>query len=575
MADIERLNNSGGNRIESPEPERLTSPPSRVQLAALMSEAEESAPHTQSIRFILGGVSKYFLTVTYLTKMDAQPTWVLSSESDANNPPDVFWSIETENPEQIYNLILKRARSALNISAADPGPVSAQPAKPAPREGKAGTVEKPIPLPPSTPRREPGDTLHFFLNRYKAICEIGAGGMSRVYKAEDTKDGKLVAVKVLHPHLLHEGHSKRSTKRFEQEFKATMALGHDNIVRVYDYGFTSEGIPVMVMEFIDGHSLEQLLRADSRLRLSQFLTTFYQTCAALHHAHVRGVIHRDVKPSNIMMAKNDQNVKIVKLLDFGIAKVLREEDDDSKQKLTNTGDVFGSPYYMSPEQCKGETLDARSDIYSLGCVMYQSLMGKRPFEGENAYKTIYMHVNVKPTPFADLRVDISLPPALEAIVMKCLEKMPSKRYQTVMELSLELQRLAQQVNQETKENQPWRTRQTQSGTFYAISPTTGKETPANVSSVLKLLHKAGLVADSDYNTILAMQGPSSEAEAGKYLVSNNIIDNKTLHAAVQVQALIEKQSLKPEKAIIALHYCQRSRIGLEEALDELGWKIGV
>lgn len=550
--------NYSEKRIESPEPERLTTPPSRVQLAALMSEAEESSPHTQSIRFILGGAARYFLTVTYLNRMEGSPTWVLSSESAGNEPGDVFWSIETENPEQIYNLILKRARAVSANQAIE--------------KKDSKTIERPR---PSNVEREEKSAL--FLNRYKAICEVGAGGMSRVFKAEDTKDGKLVAVKVLHPHLLHEGHSKRSTKRFEQEFKATMALGHDNIVRVHDYGFTSDGIPVMVMEYLDGHSLEQLLRADSRLRLSQFLTTFYQTCSALHHAHSRGVIHRDVKPSNIMMVKNEQNVKIVKLLDFGIAKVLREEDDDddSNQKLTNTGDVFGSPYYMSPEQCKGETLDARSDIYSLGCVMYQSLMGKRPFEGENAYKTIYMHVNVKPTPFADLRVDISLPPALEAVVMKCLEKMPSKRYQTVMELSLDLQRLAQQANQEQKENQPWRTRQTQSGTFYAISPSTGKEAPANVGAVLKLLHKAGLVGESDYNKAMALQGPQAEGEAGKYLVSNNILDNKTLHAAVQVQALIEKQALKTEKAIIALHYCQRSRIGLDEALDELGWKIGV
>lgn len=550
--------NYSEKRIESPEPERLTAPPSRVQLAALMSEAEESSPHTQSIRFILGGTSRYFLTVTYLNRMEGSPTWVLSSESASGEPGDVFWSIETENPEQIYNLILKRARAVSANQSVE--------------KKETKTVERPKPS-----HSEPEEKSALFLNRYKAICEVGAGGMSRVFKAEDTKDGKLVAVKVLHPHLLHEGHSKRSTKRFEQEFKATMALGHDNIVRVHDYGFTSDGIPVMVMEYLDGHSLEQLLRADSRLRLSQFLTTFYQTCAALHHAHSRGVIHRDVKPSNIMMVKNEQNVKIVKLLDFGIAKVLREEDDDddSNQKLTNTGDVFGSPYYMSPEQCKGETLDARSDIYSLGCVMYQSLMGKRPFEGENAYKTIYMHVNVKPTPFADLRVDISLPPALESVVMKCLEKMPSKRYQTVMELSLELQRLAQQATLEQKENQPWRTRQTQSGTFYAISPTTGKEAPANVGAVLKLLHKAGLVGESDYNKAMALQGPQAEGEAGKYLVSNNILDNKTLHAAVQVQALIEKQALKTEKAIIALHYCQRSRIGLDEALDELGWKIGV
>mgnify|MGYP000057696244 CR=1 FL=1 len=205
--------NYSEKRIDSPDNERLTTPPSRVQLAALMSEAEELSPHTQSIRFILGGSARYFLTVTYLSRMEGQPTWVLSSESEGNGPEDVFWSIETENPEQIYNLILKRARNVAANQAVE--------------KKDTKTVERPKPS-----HNEQDEKSALFLNRYKAICEVGAGGMSRVFKAQDTKDTKLVAVKVLHPHLLHEGHSKRSTKRFEQEFKATMALGHDNIVRV-------------------------------------------------------------------------------------------------------------------------------------------------------------------------------------------------------------------------------------------------------------------------------------------------------------------------------------------------------
>ncbi|MBK9143064.1 MAG: serine/threonine protein kinase [Candidatus Melainabacteria bacterium] len=550
-----------GQNTERPDTDvridRITAPPSRVQLAALMSEAEESAPHSQEIRFSLPDGSIYLLTVTYLSRIEGEPTWVLSTEDQ--DPPVVFWSIETENPEQIYNLIIKRARNPF------PKPTNTNPDLEAIPESKKPTHEGLPRLP------QPQPSGYSFNDRYEVIEEVGCGGMSRVYRARDRKTDKEVAVKVLHPHLMREGSAKNPKKRFEQEFKATMALAHPNIVAVKDHGFTADGLPFMVMEYIDGNSLEQLLRAHNRLRLSQFLTVFYQTCRALSHAHVRGVIHRDVKPSNIMMVKTEQNVNIVKLLDFGIAKIHRETDEESLQKLTQTGDVFGSPYYMSPEQCRGESLDARSDIYSLGCVMYQAITGKRPFEGENAYKTIYMHVNIRPLRFGDIRPDLSIPPKLEKIILKCLEKEPRNRYQTSEELSLEIERLAQEVSSEDEES--WITRQTGSGTFYAVHPSTGKEEPANVASVLKLLLKAGIISNDEYAKASNQENPQA-VEVGTSLVKEGLIDNKTLHAAVQCQALIEKGNLKIEKAIIALHYCQRSRIGLDEALDELGWKTG-
>ncbi len=544
-----------GQSPDTGEPEKsieagLQSPPGRSHLASLMSSAAESPPHSQLVRFSLADGSRYLLTVTCLTK-DSEPMWVLSTDDE--EPPTVFWSISTENPEQIYNLLLRRARNP-----------SQRPSKPLidtdEEHLQQGGAEA------TSNHGACGSSGQIFLNRYEVIDEIGCGGMSRVYKAQDKKQDRLVAVKVLHPHLISENRvrKKKPEKRFEQEFKATMALGHQNIVGVYDYGFTNEGLPFMVMEYIAGQSLEQLLRDQQKLKLTYFLTIFYQVCSALSHAHIRGVIHRDVKPSNIMLVKTN-NVELVKLLDFGIAKI-EPHGEETPQKLTQTGDVFGSPYYMSPEQCKGGTLDARSDIYSLGCVMYQAITGKRPFEGDNAYKTIYMHVNVKPTAFALARPDSSVPPTLETIVMKCLEKEPHMRYQTAQHLSLDLQKLSSQDEQE----EDYITKQTRSGTFYAISPNTGKEQPANFLSVVKLLRQAGLISDSEFHKA-SLLDDAKRSELGQQFVSNGVIDNKTLHSAVQCQSLIERQILKVEKAIIALHYCQRMRISLEEALEELGW----
>lgn len=529
-------------------------PPSRAQLALLMAQAEESSPHSEFVKFELSDHSEYLLTVTYLIP-GIEPTWVLSTEGE--DPPVVFWSVTTENPEQIYNLVQKRVR---NPSI-----------RPAPQRNLGDTNEDHNKGPIQSQAPEIVSTKspeHLFLDRYEVIEEIGCGGMSRVYKAKDRKQDRMVAVKVLHPHLLSENKvkKKKPEKRFQQEFKATMALAHLNIVAVIDHGETSEGLPFMVMEYIDGPSLEQIFRDQGRLKLSHFMTIFYQVCSALSHAHIRGVIHRDVKPSNIMLVKTAQNVELVKLLDFGIAKI-EPQGDEIQQKLTQTGDVFGSPYYMSPEQCKGIPLDARSDIYSLGCVMYQAVTGKRPFEGDNAYKTIYMHVNIKAAPFSATRPESSIPADLEAIIMKCLEKEPHMRYQTAQALSLDLQKVARG----DRDEEDYITKQTRSGTFYAVHPNTGKEQPANFLSIIKLLAQAGLITEAEVHKAVALD-ERGRSELGNYLVASGIIDGKTLHSAVQLQGMLERDVIKLEKAIIALHYCQRSRISLEEALEELGWK---
>jgi len=550
------LNNTAGQTPDGESANKRAeggkAPPNRAQLAALMAQAEESSPHSELVRFELSDGSEYLLTVTYLIP-GIEPTWVLSTEGE--DPPVVFWSVTTENPEQIYNLVQKRARNP-----------SLRPTVPKPLVDTDEDHDAHAQAQHASEQQNKSEVV--FLDRYEVIEEIGCGGMSRVFKAHDRKQDRMVAVKVLHPHLLSENkiRKKKPEKRFQQEFKATMALAHLNIVAVFDHGETAEGLPFMVMEYIDGPSLEQIFKDQGRLKLSHFMTIFYQVCSALSHAHIRGVTHRDVKPSNIMLVKTAQNVELVKLLDFGIAKI-EPHGEETPQKLTQTGDVFGSPYYMSPEQCKGSALDARSDIYSLGCVMYQAVTGKRPFEGDNAYKTIYMHVNIKATPFGVARPESTIPQELEHIIMKCLEKEPHMRYQTAQALSLDLQKLARG----DRDEEDYITKQTRSGTFYAVHPNTGREQPANFLSVIKLLKQAGLISDVELQKAIGMD-ERGRSELGNYLVASGIIDGKTLHSAVQLQGMLERDVMKVEKAIIALHYCQRSRISLEEALEELGWK---
>ncbi len=546
------INDSPAQVTDYEEEESRASTPSRSRLSDLMAAAEKSSPQSQSVRFNLSDGSKYLLTVTYLSRVGVEPTWVLSTEEE--DPPIVFWSVTTENPEQIHNLLLKRARNP-----------STRPSK-KPQETSDDLLAARQVSVTSKPEQEG----YRFLDRYRVIEEVGCGGMSRVYKAFDEKENMVVAVKVLHSHLVgpETDKSKKSQKRFEQEIKASIALAHDNIVKVYGIGYTKkESLPFMIMEHIEGRSLDDVLKEDSRLRLSHFWTVFYQTCRALSHAHSKGIVHRDVKPSNIMLVKTAQHVELVKLLDFGIAKI-DPKGDETPQKLTQTGDVFGSPYYMSPEQAKGELLDARSDIYSLGCVMYQCLTGKRPFEGDNAYKTIYMHVNVAPPLFRDVRPDLTLPVELEKIVRKCLEKEPRARFQSAESLSLAIQKIAQKERNAREAGDEFVTRQTKSGTFEALDPDTGQQATANLDGVLKLLKQAGLITEIDYDK--AMEG-HQKGEIGQHLLTRSVIDPQTLHCAVQCQSLINSNELKVEKAIIALHYCQRMRVPLEEALQELGY----
>ncbi len=271
-------------------------------------------------------------------------------------------------------------------------------------------------------------------DHYQLLEFIGEGGMSLVYKAEHLLLNRLVAIKLLkQPSTL----TDLRLKRFIQEAKAISTLSHPNIINVLDFGLSADGTPYMVIDFIEGRSFTELIekgRAPDVPRLIHILT---QCCDALQHAHSKGVLHRDFKPSNVMLVEAKDDPDFVKILDFGIAKLL-PDSDRSTQKLTRTGEVFGSPLYMSPEQCLGKELDLRSDIYGVGCVMYEALTGQPPLMGDTILDTMNMQIDDLPESFSSVCPDLHIPKALERIVLKALEKDPSLRQQSMDELKEEL-----------------------------------------------------------------------------------------------------------------------------------------
>jgi serine/threonine protein kinase/response regulator of citrate/malate metabolism len=265
-------------------------------------------------------------------------------------------------------------------------------------------------------------------DRYILEEEIGSGGMSTVYRAKHKLMQRLVAVKMLHRQYLTE---ETQVIRFYHEAKAAGVVSHPHIVTIFDFGVTAQHQPFLVMDLIDGVSLQEKI-SDGVIPIPRALKIFIQTCEALAHAHKRGIIHRDLKPSNIMLVKTDDEEDFVKLLDFGVAKFLAETNADLR--LTKTGDLFGTPLYMSPEQCLAKPTDARTDIYSLGCVLFEVLTGQVPFACNSAFETMNAHVYTQPSRLPLLQPGLRVPPELETLLFKMIAKLPEDRPQTIIEV---------------------------------------------------------------------------------------------------------------------------------------------
>ncbi len=267
-------------------------------------------------------------------------------------------------------------------------------------------------------------------NNLIIVSTLGQGGVGTVYKVENESTKEFYAAKVLHPEFLRD---QGATKRFEQEAESARLLDHPNLVRVYEKGRTQFGTPYFLMDFLDGHSLADILSDQVYFDSPHALRLFSQICQGIAYAHSKGVIHRDLKPSNAIVVKDASGEETVKIVDFGIAKVTAQDSN-----LTQTGDIFGSPNYMSPEQCSGNPLDLRSDIYSLGCCLYEMVTGKAPFTSENPLKTVLKHINEPAVPVRKAFPTLDLSEGLEILIDNMLQKDPADRYQSVNDLQRDL-----------------------------------------------------------------------------------------------------------------------------------------
>jgi serine/threonine protein kinase/CheY-like chemotaxis protein len=269
--------------------------------------------------------------------------------------------------------------------------------------------------------------------KYEFTEVLGEGGSGIVFKARHPVMEKPVAIKMLRA----EQATQESIERFEREAKAVSRLEHPNIISIFDFGLTENKQPYMVTEFIEGLNLAELLEQDGALPADFAIDLMMQVASAMSHAHQLEILHRDLKPRNIMLRCFSDRPPIPKLLDFGLAK-LRDLNRKDAVELTQVGQVYGSPPYMSPEQINGTDLDERSDIYSLGCVLYATLTGVPPHLGDNAMQIMMKHLQDEVVPLSQRRPDLKLPASLNEVVSKALRKEPSKRHQSMQELLHEL-----------------------------------------------------------------------------------------------------------------------------------------
>ncbi len=283
-------------------------------------------------------------------------------------------------------------------------------------------------------------------NRYKIIEKIGVGGMGNVYLAEHEILRKKVAVKILH---FEQSKRKDTLERFKREAIAASNMGQANIVDVTDFGYTEEGNAYFVMEYIDGCSLADIIKEKKVIPLEFAVSVASQVCVALYSAHGKGIIHRDLKPENILITEKDGIYPFVKIVDFGISKIISDQTTKERPRtLTKTGTIFGTPEYMSPEQAGGETVEPVSDIYSLGVIFYEMVTGQIPFSDDNYMKVLHKHQYEFPElPSA---VNPEVPLDVDAMIMKCLEKKTFNRYQSMSLLLGDLKKIYLKHNLENK-----------------------------------------------------------------------------------------------------------------------------
>jgi serine/threonine protein kinase len=263
------------------------------------------------------------------------------------------------------------------------------------------------------------------IGKYQILGVLGQGGMGVVYKALDPSIGREVAIKTIHKHLLTSSTGANQIVRFTREAQAAGRFLHRNIVTIFEYG-EHEGTPYLVMEFVEGRELKEIIAEKGKLSPAEAVDIFSQVCSGLEHAHQKGIVHRDLKPANIFMLPDGT----AKIADFGIARIQNAE-------ITGEGEVLGTPYYMSPEQLMAKKIDGRSDLFSLAVVLYEALTGQRPFMGE-AIPEIMIKILTE-SPRLPTSINPAVPLAFNSFLSQALEKEPEKRFQSASEFAEALQ----------------------------------------------------------------------------------------------------------------------------------------
>jgi serine/threonine-protein kinase len=264
------------------------------------------------------------------------------------------------------------------------------------------------------------------MGRYRVEQELGRGGMAKVYRGQDTVLGRTVAIKILAPQFADD---QDFVHRFRREAQAAARISNHNLVSVFDTG-SDDGVHFIVMEYVDGRTLADLIAGGGRILPDRAIEIAIDVCRALEAAHAQGVIHRDIKPGNIMLDEKGH----VKVTDFGIARVV-----STAETIAQTAAVLGTASYLSPEQAQGQPVDGRSDLYSLGCVLFETVTGRAPFLGDSPVAVASKHVLEQPTPPSRLNPDVS--PDLDAVILRALAKNPANRYQTAEEFREDLERV--------------------------------------------------------------------------------------------------------------------------------------
>ena len=381
------------------------------------------------------------------TQLSPQTQWPRTQEADLAPPPD------TDSFSDETLVIPGAARTPLadapDVTQIQPGIPRLDPATPTPSQLSERHTPPPTTLSPSLSNlpgpdpvslpagRSRADAPVRQVGRYRVQGRLGRGGMATVYRAHDPSISRDVAIKFLHASLAEDDECR---DRFLREARAAGGLSHPNIVVVHDVG-EIEGRPYMAMELVDGAPLSETLEKTPMLPVRDVVLIGMQLARALEYAHARGIVHRDIKPGNIMFLKDGQTIKVT---DFGIAHM-----DDGSSTHTQVGAVLGTPQYMSPEQALGEKVDGRSDLFSAGIVMYQMLAGERPFRGDSLVAIAAKIVKEDPPPLAAKRPEV--PPALRRVIERCLAKKPEQRYQTGQELADALKKVLIQIDEHSRE----------------------------------------------------------------------------------------------------------------------------